>query len=250
MSTHCAVAINPNTPILARGERPKCFGATVVVAWPLEERARAQYEAFAAEARTILPDACYVYPGAYLHCTVATLVSFTSGMFKERDAEAEAHAVAWVGALQDHLAPELARIPPFELTFVEPVATPGAGIFRIESPEGTIGAMRSAIARAAQDERVQALRPSLAGTQFHIPDIQHSTFCRYVSQPAGGLEDVEGAFEKLRAIWRPLRVRISEARVAYETSPYMHVDDHSSSTAAVFPLGGEDAVTVAVDAGR
>ena len=242
---------------------PPTFGLVVVALWPADEALRAHLlesyyrlraltelcfveEDVARRDGTTIAPPVYFYPFTALHVTIATLHAFYEqppGQVLSEERQATLRKV-WSQVVQK--ASRLDEWPSSSLELVVDHAQIGnkAGILLWKETTGGIDQMRHCLETVcAQPETVLELqRHRVSVDTVAIPkNIVHSTFLRFYATPATPAHTVRQRFQstvlpRLRELFPHDPVRLHEARLVCESSPYMHqpVDD---STIAVFPLG-------------
>lgn len=232
---------NPIVTRLAAGDlcEGEYCGLVLVMCWPAASDLQSQMQAFS-QALT-LPSSAYMYPSSSLHCTIATLRTFTGGPLGVDDGSRVAEAARWSDVLA--AAAAMPAWPSGSVTLrTEPPTFEGAaGIMRYEevAPGGAIDAMRACLRAAitaaggvaaegsADRSQARALPGAPDGEPPpHLPNIIHSTILRWAAEPSEDeVQATRAEFERMAASWEAseFTVDVSGARGVLEDRPYMHI---------------------------
>eukprot|EP01137_Pigoraptor_chileana_P032252 Opistho-2@21340 len=234
---------------LARDERPHVWGITLTALWPAPEAFQEAYAAFRAALVERLGDAgksAYVYPQDALHVTVATLVSFRDSPLSRPSTTDAQQAMelrnrtieAWRTALSNAFSVPIFDQAPFEVEIGRPILSPAAGYFSMSDVAGGISTIRDLVRRATSDPVFQTSgcpQPAEKGN-LSIPNIVHSTFLRFVSEPSDS-DGFRKAFAECAEKWVPMRALVTGVTLTLEDAPFMHVPVDEKHCIRVFSIG-------------
>lgn len=227
---------NPMVARLAAGDRyqdENICGLVLVCAWPMPSNVMDNVAVLCKKLRDELPHEAYVYPTSTLHCTIATLRSFTRGPMN--DSEIKEYVDLWNPVLDR--ARKLSSWPTksIRLRMNTPTLEGSAGIFHYEDVDGTIGAIREALRCSIIEAGGvpvmgggdRTLGKSIIGAPDdeippHIPNIVHSTLLRWKAEPDDRKAATE-AFDSVTRSWMPLNISVERVTAVFETVPYMHM---------------------------
>ncbi|GKY93504.1 hypothetical protein MPSEU_000317800 [Mayamaea pseudoterrestris] len=216
------------------------FTMPLVAAWPVDEKQWGHsYERFVEAFMSCWEDesdwcsenpALYVYPLSHLHVTIATCFRDITRdvLFEERSTLVQ----KWKTILE-----HATRLPdwptrPLELVLESAQVGTVACILLLKDITGGVQAVRKCLIQAVKE------LSHLQVTIFGIPDIIHSTFCRFDAIPLSRRSDVQERFSSfvlpaLREIF-PNPIVAPTCKLVSELRPYMHIpydDEHVHATA-------------------
>lgn len=207
-------------PFLANDPDRPVFGLNLACAWPFPETWEAEYARLAANLAK-LDSGGYVYPFAFTHITLVTLISFARQQAPGADLVAKWQArlpriLAALAPLIDPSASEGLRT--FTLEPQPLILAKGAAFLPFANPDGAVGRLRQAVLRLL--ERDAALHEELVALGLNAPGIIHATLMRFLRQPA----DLGGFLRGFDAIADSAafpKLEIREVVLTSETRPYM-----------------------------
>jgi hypothetical protein len=241
--TMLAVWANPMITRLAVGDSydgEDICGLVMVCAWPMPSNVKDHVTELCRKLRDELPNEAYIYPTSTLHCTIATLRSFTHGPMNE--SEIKACVDLWKPVLDRARKSSCWPTKSIRLRMNTPTLEGSAGIFHFEDVDGTIGAIREALRCAIIEAGGlpvmgggdRTLGKPIIGAPDgeippHIPDIVHSTLLRWKAEPDDRMAAAK-AFDSVTRSWTPLEISVERVTAVFETVPYMHMlaEDGSS----------------------
>jgi hypothetical protein len=220
-----------------------CFGLVVVAGWPpSREQWLSSYAQFCAavqlcfdEADVMVPlankttprPAVYFYPFAALHTTVATIHPFTfEGILSEcqKDSMIRNATQIMERAIRNDLWPQ----KPLRMEIESAQLGSKAGILLWKETTGGIQSIRNCIEKAFDEfmEEFPEQAASMKST-FTMPQIIHSTFCRFTKVPSTNCDQVQERFRRdvvsnLSTMF-PSSILVNSVSLVCERTPYMHV---------------------------
>jgi hypothetical protein len=205
---------------LANDADCQTFGLNLACAWPFPGALRAAYEHMAKRLAACSPG-LYVYPFAFTHVTLVTLISFS------RHVRPSSELVKILAGKADEIIAALTplfagnsteRIKPFTLQPQAPVLSRSAGILPLLNPDGEVARLRQRVGELLQHNA--PLHRRLVEHGLNVPGIIHSTVMRF-RQPPPELNKFLPAFDKLAADTKFPAIQVGELLLTSETKPYM-----------------------------
>jgi len=196
------------------------FGLNLACAWPFPDALRAAYEQMAGRLAACSPG-LYVYPFAFTHLTLVTLISFS------RHVRPSAELVKALTGKADEIIVALAplfaensteRIKSFTLQPQSPVPSRSAVILPLVNPDGEVARLRQRMGELLRHHA--SLHRELVERGLNVPGIIHSTVARFAQTPAD-LNKFLSAFDKVAADTKFPAIQADELLLTSETKPYM-----------------------------
>ncbi|GAX26834.1 hypothetical protein FisN_9Lh103 [Fistulifera solaris] len=220
-----------------------CFGLVVVAGWPpSREQWLSNYAQFCAAVQLCFDEAdvtesfldkttprpaVYFYPFAALHTTVATFRPFTfEGVLSEAQKDVIIRNARQImeRAIRNDRFPQ----KPLRLEIDSAQLGSKAGILLWKETTGGMQSIRNCIEKAFDDfmEEFPEEASSMTST-FTMPQINHSTFCRFTKVPNTNCDQVQERFRRdvvsnLSTMF-PSSILVNSVSLVCERTPYMHV---------------------------
>ena len=184
----------------------------VISMWPLirmtgGSNLLTEYNRFSVLLEPHLPTNCELYPPSALHITIATLSSFTEGVFVDEKILKNVLNVA----RNDSRWPLNQQL---EVIIQQPTLSKGNCGFFFNDGKGTVNLIRECLKTASIGTEIES--------RIKCPTIVHSTMLRFVDST-----DVPLSFRKtftdIAKQWKPIAISSSTIDLVRESMPYMHM---------------------------
>ncbi|GAB5359772.1 hypothetical protein AAMO2058_000570900 [Amorphochlora amoebiformis] len=182
---------DPYAVSLAKGDHPATFGIILTTLWrTAPSDLSSQLESLREEVLRATGDDClYFYPYSALHCTVASLLKFTSGLGKHLakadEKEQTAYIDKWKALVDKVYSHKDFPRKPAKVTFQRPELPGTTAIILIENQGKEVFQIRDLLKQECKEPpdkyHLQINIPEIT----HFPNIVHSSVARFKSPPKG-----------------------------------------------------------------